>query len=89
MSSIWWVVVEEHAGAGGPQGWSVADTARFADRQSAEDDAYLLAKQHRPAHPFSPQGRTVLRVTDGYLVLVKGKTGTYQFRVTLGEQVGG
>lgn len=89
MSAIWWVVVEEQGGAGDPRGWSVADTARFADRESAEDDAFLMAKQHRPVRPSSPQGRTVLRVAGGYLVLVKGKTGTYQFRVTVGEQVGG
>jgi hypothetical protein len=31
----------------------------------------------------------VLRVTDGYLVLVKGKTDLWQFRVTVGEQAGG
>ncbi|MDT7800480.1 MAG: hypothetical protein QOI78_3913 [Actinomycetota bacterium] len=87
MSSIWWVVIEEQGGAGDARGWSVAEAERYPDRESAEDEAYLLAKQHRPARPWSPQGRTVLRVAGGYLVLIKGKTDTYQFRVSLGEEI--
>ncbi|MGW4529091.1 hypothetical protein [Amycolatopsis sp. NPDC004378] len=48
--------------------------------------AHLPAKQHRPPRPSSPQERLVVRVTDGYLVLVKGKTDLWPFRVTVGEQ---
>jgi hypothetical protein len=87
MSSNWWVVIEEQGGMGDGRGWSVAEATPYPDRESAEDDAYLLAKQHRPAHPLSPKGRTVLRVAGGYLVLVKGKTDLFQFRVSLGEQI--
>ena len=87
MSSNWWVVIEEQGGMGDGRGWSVAEATPYPDRESAEDDAYLLAKQHRPVRPLSPQGRTVLRVAGGYLVLVKGKTDLYQFRVSLGEQI--
>jgi hypothetical protein len=87
MSSIWGVVIEEQAGAGDPRGWSVAEAARHPDRESAENEAYLLAKQHRPVRPSSPQGRTVLRVAGGYLVLVRGKLDTWQFRVSLGEEI--
>lgn len=89
MGSTWWVVIEEPGGTGDGRGWSVADAAPYPGRDVAEGEAYLLAKQHRPPRPWSPQGRTVLRVSDGYLVLVKGKTDVWQFRVTLGEQVGG
>jgi hypothetical protein len=89
MSSTWWVVIEEQGGAGDGRGWAVAEATPYPDRDTAHDDAYLLAKQHRPPRPWSPQSRKVLRVTDGYLVLVKGKTDLWQFRVTVGEQVGG
>jgi hypothetical protein len=87
MSAIWWVVIEEQAGTGDNRGWSVAEAERFPDRESAENEAYLLAKQHRPVRPSSPQGRTVLRVAGGYLVLVRGKLDTWQFRVSLGEEI--
>jgi hypothetical protein len=87
MSATWWVVIEEQGGVGDGRGWSVAEATPYPDRESAEDDAYLLAKQHRPAHPWSPVGRTVLRVAGGYLVLVKGKTDLFRFRVSLGEQI--
>ncbi|WP_284750696.1 hypothetical protein [Amycolatopsis sp. RTGN1] len=89
MSSTWWVVIEEQGGMGDGRGWGVAEATPYPDRESAEDDARLLAKQHRPPRPSSPQKRLVMRVTDGYLVLVRGKTDLWQFRVTVGEQVGG
>ncbi|UOX92190.1 hypothetical protein MUY14_16750 [Amycolatopsis sp. FBCC-B4732] len=89
MGSTWWVVIEEQGGAGDGRGWGVADAAGYADRDVAFGEARLLAEQHRPPRPSSPQKRVVLRVTDGYLVLVKGKTDVWQFRVTVGEQAGG
>ncbi|MEV7099295.1 hypothetical protein AB0M80_41365 [Amycolatopsis sp. NPDC051045] len=89
MSTTWWVVIEEQGGEGDGRGWSVAEATPYPDRDSAEGDAHLLAKQHRPRRPWSPQSRLVLRVTDGYLVLVKGETDLWQFRVTVGEQAGG
>jgi hypothetical protein len=89
MGSTWWVVIEEQGGTGDNRGWSVADAAGYADRETAATEAFMLAKQHRPVRPFSPQKRVVLEVADGYLVLVKGKTDLWQFRVTVGEQAGG
>ena len=49
--------------------------------------ARRLAFEHDPRHPSTVKERKVLRVGDGYLVLVTGRTATFHFRVTLGETV--
>jgi hypothetical protein len=49
--------------------------------------ALRLAREYQPVYPWSPKSRKVLRIAGGYLVLVRGKSDTYRFRVSLGEEI--
>ncbi|WP_328648069.1 hypothetical protein OHS58_10415 [Amycolatopsis sp. NBC_00348] len=74
----WWVVVEEQRGTG---------EGRSADQATAEAEALRLAREYQPAYPWSPKSRRVLRVAGGYLVIVDGRTSTFHFRLTVGEEI--
>ncbi|WIY00348.1 hypothetical protein QRX60_40840 [Amycolatopsis mongoliensis] len=82
----WWVVVEEQRGAGDGRNWSLSETFPFADQPAAEAEALRLAREHQPVYPWSPKSRRVLRVAGGYLVIVEGRTSTFHFRLTVGEE---
>jgi hypothetical protein len=85
---MWWAVVEEQRGGGEARTWAVTKTKPAGgDRDHADGVAQRLAFEHEPVHPSSPKSRKVLRVADGYLVIVEGRTSTFHFRVTLGETV--
>jgi hypothetical protein len=59
-----------------------------ADRGIAREAALELARNYRPERPFRQKGRLVLRIDpDNLLVVVRGATETYHFRVTVAERV--
>lgn len=83
----WWVVVEEQRGAGDARSWSLSETFPFDDRETAEAEALRLAREYQPVYPWSPKSRKVLRIAGGYLVVVEGRTSTFHFRLTVGEEI--
>jgi hypothetical protein len=83
----WCVVVEEQRGAGDSRSWSLSETFTFADQEAAEAEALRLAREYQPVYPWSPKTRKALRIAGGYLVIVDGRTSTFHFRLTVGEEV--
>ncbi|UOZ04858.1 hypothetical protein [Amycolatopsis sp. WQ 127309] len=83
----WWVVVEEQRGSGDGRSWSLSDTFPYTDRETAEAEALRLAREYQPVYPWSEKSRWVLRVAGGYLVIVDGRTSTFHFRLTVGEEI--
>ena len=87
MSSNWWVVLEEQRGAGDGRSWSLSETFRFDDQESAEAEALRLAREYQPVYPWSPKSRTAMRIPGGYVVIVEGRTSKFHFRLTVGEAI--
>jgi hypothetical protein len=81
------VVVEEQRGTGDGRSWSLSETFSFGDQETAEAEALRLAREYQPVYPWSPKSRRVLRVAGGYLVIVDGRTSTFHFRLTVGEEI--
>jgi hypothetical protein len=79
----WCVVVEEQRGTGDGRSWSLSETFPFEDHETAEAEALVLAREYQPVYPWSPKSR---RVPGGYLVIVDGRTSTFHFRRTVGEE---
>jgi hypothetical protein len=83
----WYIVIEENIGSGENRQWRPSAHA-VGDRETALAAALHTARSHRPRHPMTEQHRQVLRVSEEtYVVLVQGMTGTYHFRVSVGELV--
>ncbi|MDT7800479.1 MAG: hypothetical protein QOI78_3912 [Actinomycetota bacterium] len=82
-----WVVVEEQRGSGDGRSWSLSETFRFDDQPAAEAEALRLAREYQPVYPWSEKSRRVLRVAGGYLVIVDGRTSTFHFRLTVGDEI--
>lgn len=88
--SGWFVIVEEQSGNGEGRQWRVTHVAPAADtEEKAQELALRTAREYQPEHPWSPRRRQIYRLaTPGsFLVAVEGRTATFHFRVSLGEQI--
>ena len=85
------LLVEQLTGSGNTAIWRIDPDPIPAggDRSGARAAALQLARTFSPHHPYSPQGRTVYRISDdAYVVVVPGMTKTFHFRVSVGERLG-
>ena len=87
-NGAWHIVIEENIGAGENRQWRPSGAHPVGDRETARAAALHAARSHRPRHPMTEQHRQVFRISeDAYVVLVQGMTGTFHFRVSVGELV--
>ncbi len=84
---MWWVIVEEQRGAGDSRAWSLSETFSHPDQETAEAEALRLAREYQPVYPWSPKSRKAIRIAGGYLVVVEGRTSTFHFRLSVGEEI--
>ena len=80
----WWILVEENLNK---NRWRVSHReAAGDDPEQAVARARQLAREFRPANPYSIRGRQAFELSEhSWLVLVRGAVTEYQFRVSLGE----
>lgn len=82
----WRVLIEEHRADKSIDAFTTDQV--FGDRDTAQEAASRMAREHQPQHPAMPRSRTVLRKdADTYAVLVEGMTMTFEFRPSVCEEV--
>ena len=88
--SDWFVVIEEQTGNGEGRQWRVTHVAPAGDSAAAaEETALRTAREYQPEHPWLPRRRRVLRMAapGSFLVTMEGRTATFHFRVSVGQQI--
>jgi hypothetical protein len=86
----WFVIIEESSGTGEGRQWRVTTiTPAGETEEQAQEEALRTAREYQPEHPWSPRHRQIYRLaTPGsFLVSVDGRTATFHFRVSVGQQI--
>ncbi|MGW4463774.1 hypothetical protein [Micromonospora sp. NPDC004704] len=85
----WYVIVEENLSHGDYRNWRVSEVKPAGhDLVAARAVAMNTARQHVPTHPMSPRRRQIFAVSEeNLLVIVTGRTTSFQFRVSLARLV--
>jgi hypothetical protein len=86
----WFVIIEESHGNGEGRQWRVTGVSPAGDsEETAQETALRTAREYQPEHPWSPRHRRIFRmpVPGSFVVEVEGRTATFHFRVSVGQQI--
>jgi hypothetical protein len=85
----WFVLVEQTAGTGQGQRWSLTEVRPSGDYDEAVQAGRDLAFSLQPRHPMNPRRRSVFQSGDDcWTVLVEGATRSFHFRITVARWLG-
>ncbi|MFI0980179.1 hypothetical protein ACH4SP_24635 [Streptomyces sp. NPDC021093] len=82
----WGLIIETTLGTGQRKHQEAFVLAQLdGSREEAMAELERRARAHSPEHPRNPQRRRLLRVADGFLLVIDGSWQSYNTRFTLAE----
>jgi hypothetical protein len=86
VGTTWGLVVETTVGTGERKHTEAQVVGQVAgSRQEALAELERRARSYSPTHPLSPRRRRLLRVADGFLLVVDGAWQSFVTRFTVAE----